>query len=188
MLFWLKSKENLTLQINIWKREECLAFEIVVNFFWYYLNGSLLNVSCNVESETASVNFFVLSPENLVVCLYLEWFFYPPMIFSAYYHHLENTDSLRYADFQMLSFHYAVFLNHICFCFFVIYLVLTPFFYSILTFFFFWPCPVACGILLVPQPGIKPNSDFLISRFMFLLFHSSSGIWNKRRELFKGVV
>lgn len=64
------------------------------------------------------------------------------------------------------------------------------FFYSILTFFFFFfgPCPVACGILLVPQPEIKPNSDFLISRLMFLLFYSSSGIWNKGRELFKGVV
>ena len=76
----------------------------------------------------------------------------------------------------------------VCFCFFVIYLVLTPFLNSILAFFFFWPLPVSCGILLFPQPGIKPNSDFLISRIMFLLFHSSSGIWNKGRELFKGVI
>ena len=185
MFFWLKSKENLTLQINIWKREECLAFEIVVNFFWYYLNGSFLNVSCNVESETTSVNFLYWKFSGLfvlrMVLLPANDFFCVLSSFGKYW--FPEVCRLPNVVISLCS----IFKSHLLF-FFVIYLVLTPFFNSILTFFFFWSCPVTCGILLVPQPGIKPNSDFLISRFMFLLFHSSSGIWNKRRELFKGVV
>ena len=59
-----------------------------------------LKVSCIVESETLSIIYFVLCPVKIQgSILYFEWFLNPLIII-----HLENIDSLSYADFKIFSY------------------------------------------------------------------------------------
>ena len=56
-----------------------------------------LKVSCIVESETLSIIYFVLYPVKTQGSIsYFEWFLNPFIII-----HLENIDSLSYADFKI---------------------------------------------------------------------------------------